>query len=149
MDAQEMARVMREEHEQVRSIAEELRRHTADAPITAEWVAEFGRQVRQFRDHLRSHFALEEQGGYLTCVVEERPQLADDVETLKRQHEEMNLRLDALAHEAGALTPENDPAVARCRTEVGALLAALAEHEALEDHLVLTVLNEDVGTIGH
>jgi len=149
MDAHEMARVMREEHEQVLRVADEIRRHAAEAATTAAWIDEFRRQVRQFRDHLQSHFTLEEQGGYLACVVEERPMLHEDVETLKRQHEEMSRRLDALHHEAGALTPENHPAVARCRAEVAALLEALAEHEALEDHLVLTVLNEDLGTIGH
>ncbi len=86
------------------------------------------------------HFALEEEGGYLIAVRERRPEMAQRIDQLKAQHETLSETIRELM--SSEIT--RDPSLVR--QSLQAWIQNMREHERLENELVLTAFNSDLGT---
>ena len=98
-------------------------------------------RLERLCDHLREHFALEEEGGYLQEVIDRRPGLQSRVAGLRRQHAAFLGEGAALSHHLlGARVPHD--ALAR----VVRLLEALRRHEIAEHDLLQQAFLDDLGS---
>lgn len=90
---------------------------------------------------LRSHFAFEEEGGYMRELVAANPALTRQVSALREQHSTLRERLQGLRARTkdGHLEP--------LQREVVELVVAVRGHEDAERELVEGVLEDDLGAI--
>lgn len=95
------------------------------------------------RDHLRSHFAREEQGGFLEESIARMPRLAAPTRRVMAEHPALLAELGGLIEtlEAG------DSATVRGRLAAGCeqFMQHLLEHERSENAIVQEGYNEDLG----
>ncbi|MDX9753604.1 MAG: hemerythrin domain-containing protein [bacterium] len=101
--------------------------------------------VSELRSHLKEHFKIEEEGGFMTPVLEERPQAESVVLHLKKEHEEILDQCDDIIQTltSGSTSPEKLEGV--CET-IKNLIQQLGSHEKQEDDLIQTVFVDEIGT---
>lgn len=125
-----------------------LRRESSELLVLAEHARELDHAVRatlverlgRLCERLRVHFALEEDGGYLSEVVVRRPGLQVRVVRLQRQHGTILAEGAALARLLLSMPPPHD-----ARGRVIRLLESLREHELAEHDLLHEALVADLG----
>jgi hemerythrin-like domain-containing protein len=89
--------------------------------------------------------ALEENGGYLTPVIEMRPTLAADVERLRRDHQQMAEIMDTIHAALNDLNPQHRRSARECCYRIESLLSYVQHHERNENLLVTYVFTQDIG----
>jgi hypothetical protein len=94
--------------------------------------AELRACLEKVRAHILSHFAFEEQGGYMAAVLKEEPRLAPETQELLRDHGQLAQELDALIEEAAA---SRTLGIA-LRDKVLGWIRHVRHHEARENSLV-------------
>ena len=111
-----------------------------------DWLvrAREGETVAQLLDDLyeslTAHFAAEESSGGFFDTVAARH--AAQVERLRAEHRAF---LEEIARLRGEITPELEPVPSKIVREVFDLVAALRDHEALEEHLLVDSVGADFG----
>ncbi len=138
---------VRKEHERLRDITDAL--HTALAAESAHglkpWLSKVCESFEHFRAHLIHRIALEEIGGFLEFVVERRPDLAQQVDHLREGHAKMiELAGSTLGRLRETGEHDSDP-VGQARTHVRMMLSEVKYHEEVENLLVASVFNDDIG----
>ncbi len=148
MKARELAQWMRDEHEKVHELAEKLQEKAAIIPRTNQgrWIQDARQAFDHLRAHMIKHMALEEQDGYMLCVVEQRPALSREVERLAREHASLAHILNSIHQELGELRPEDQLLILDCCRRIQNLLQYVERHEKDENLLVLTAFTNDIGT---
>ena len=105
-------------------------------------LGEMGRRVMNLHDRLASHFVREEEGGCLTKAAEARPELTPKVAQLLKDHQEFRSRTNELADKLACggfrSVSWEEPWI-----EVQAILAALAEHENVENAVLAAAFGEN------
>lgn len=99
-------------------------------------------RLSALRGRLADHFAFEEAGGYMACVLERSPQLHRTVQELLAEHRQLAKSLDALieaAQAAAAGTHLSDGFI----EQVKEWAARLRQHEIRETGLVQDATNRD------
>ncbi len=147
MDDDTIIRRVRDEHERLREITDAL--NTAlkqDGGTDARsWLANVCKSFEHFRAHLIHRIALEEIGGFLDYVVEKRPDLVKQVEHLKQGHARMiEMAGTTLGHLKELSSSDTDPR-GQARTHVKIMLSEVDYHEEVENLLMVTVFNDDIG----
>jgi len=96
------------------------------------------------REHLRTHFELEEHGGFMEESIARMPRLAPAVAAVMREHPALLAELDALVARlsAGDVSAE---AWVRAGREFERFSATMREHERSENAVVQQGYNEDLG----
>jgi hypothetical protein len=95
--------------------------------------------------HLKSHFEVEEEGGFFTQVVARAPRLADQVGQLSDEHKSMTKTVESLCIEAAngdgsaAWWEKNDADFHRLSKE-------LMQHENHENQILQDAYTEDIGS---
>jgi hypothetical protein len=125
-----------------------LRRESSELLVLAEHARELDHTLRttlverlgRLCERLRVHFALEEDGGYLSEVLVRRPGLRVHVTRLQRQHGTMLAEGTAIASLLLSMPPPRD-----VRVRVIRLLESLREHELAEHDLLHEALVADLG----
>lgn len=147
MNAQELARWLRDEHEKVNELMALLREKVAAAPQTNQqkWIEGARRAFEHLRAHHIKHIALEEQDGYMATVVQRRPAVEREVERLAHEHGELRTIMDRIHDELDALRPEDHLLIRDCCARVHNLLSYVEHHENAENLLVLTAFTDDLG----
>lgn len=147
MNAQELARWMRDEHEIVKSLSGRVLERVAIAPQAnqSKWIEEVRESFDHLRAHLIKHFALEEQDGYLVSVVQRRPSLSREVDRLAHEHGEMTHLMDDLHRAVHLLKPEDPLLIRDCCHRIQIFLQYLERHESDENFLVISVFTDDIG----
>ncbi|GMU24715.1 MAG: hypothetical protein AMXMBFR13_47880 [Phycisphaerae bacterium] len=148
MTPEEMAQWIRREHDMVEELAHRLGEQVAVVPRCncGPWIQATRDHVGRFRDHLRKHFTLEEEGGYLEAVIDRQPGLTAEVERLRHEHDELGHLLDAI-HVALSRTGENDRLlISDCCFRLQNVLKYLKDHEERENLMVISVFTDDLGT---
>ncbi len=135
------------EHASLRSLAEGLERRLASLARAGRSVdgaaeTESRAALSVFRRQLVDHFAHEEEGGLLDLAAATAPRLADRIEGLRAQHDELRARVDALVDEAAADAWE------RLAERFAALRGDLLEHERVENEMMQSAYLEDLGGRG-
>jgi hypothetical protein len=121
---------MLHEHESVEAELRGVEEALDDAPTLLT-------RLGSLREILERHFAHEEEGGYLALVTDARPGLSPRVEALRDQHQEI---LGGLRR-ALDLGVDSD----ELRGAAESVAKTLREHEAGENELVLSAVNDDIG----
>lgn len=98
------------------------------------------REVTTLRTLVHGHLAFEEEGGYLTGVLERRPGLTHEVERLAKQHDQIRSLLGDLAGAVARSAPIADLHDAIKRT-----VALIRDHEHGETSVLQRSVLEDIG----
>ena len=103
--------------------------------------------LSELRDHLATHFALEEAFGYFDDPIDVAPHLCEQAETLRAEHSELFVQVCRLADQAVDLLGEQGTLqgyrqVARAFREFD---RRLRTHEAAENELIMLAFNRDIG----
>ncbi|MCS6817236.1 MAG: hemerythrin domain-containing protein [Blastocatellia bacterium] len=131
---------IREEHEKLTALMRQLQEEIAT--FCSSW-ASLREGLRAFKDHLRRHFELEEEGGFMEEVLRRWPHATPQVEALRAEHERLLQETEALLQVSRHVAEDQpiDAWAAAC----GRLLSAIQEHEWRENRLIQEVFCLDVG----
>jgi hemerythrin-like domain-containing protein len=148
MAGEDVAAWMKQEHAKVEELAARLRQKTATVPRAGleQWIVDVRNELEHLRAHLQKHFALEEEGGYLTQVIERRPTLSGEVDRLRSEHSQLAGIMDDMYRSVSTVTPSEELVLRDCCHRIGQFLCYLTEHESRENLIVLSVFTHDIGT---
>ncbi len=147
-DIKDIAQWICVEHNTVEELAGRLRETILQIPSgsRAEWLKELKKRYEHYRAHMHKHMALEEDGGYLTPVLEKVPTLSKRVEKLKQNHGELSRLMDNLHHTLETVTPQDDLLIVDCTQRISNLLLYNDQHQEQENQIVLHAFMQDVGS---
>ncbi len=148
MNTDDVATQIRHEHEAVRLLVAKLQEKVAVPPRIHKdrWLESTKSAFEHFKAHLIRHMAMEEEGGYLTDVVEQRPVLTPVVERLAFEHVEFRQLMASICRGFAELTAENNLLIRDLCLRIQTLLQFVDHHEHEENLLVMSVLLNDLGT---
>jgi len=146
--ATDLAAWMREEHAKVDELAGGLSQCVAIVPRANEqaWIDDARTAFEHFRAHMTKHIALEEHGGYMSTVVEYRPQLNREVDRLKHEHREILRLLDAVHEIMIEIQPVDSLIIRDTCHRIQDILRYVDHHNQSENLMVLSAFHEDIGT---
>lgn len=134
---------IKEDNQRLRELLQELREANQARVLALPVVAQF---IAQLRDQLATHFALEEAFGYFEDPLRIAPHLCDQAEDLRNQHGELYARISDLAEQADECSRRPQSAMPEAIwDELAAFNAALEDHEAQENQLIMSAFNVDIG----
>jgi hypothetical protein len=93
---------------------------------------------------LRRHFHFEEQGGYMSQILDDAPHLHHAAQALLAQHARISIDLDSLIAAVAYLSPEC-PVTLPLRGQLKQWVQLVRDHESRENHLTQKACNEDIG----
>ena len=148
METNELTAWMLNEHEKTRELIDELRDRVTASPRgdRASWVEDLRKRIDEFTSRMCKHMELEEEGGYLTQVMELRPTLSEAVEIIKGEHEELKVILEGVQTAVHELAPTDNLLVRDCCKRVEHVLTWLERHEEHENHIMIYAYTQDIGT---
>ncbi|MFH1418623.1 MAG: hemerythrin domain-containing protein [Planctomycetota bacterium] len=148
MTPQEIARWIRDEHEQIKVLSEALLEKVAIAPQSNEqkWIRELREAFDHLRAHMVKHMSLEGRDGYMLPVVNRRPALAREVDRLAHEHGELTRVMEQIHCSLHELEPADRLLIRDCCKRVRDLLQYLEHHEAEENYLIVSAFTDDIGT---
>lgn len=148
MDSRDLGQWMQSEYERVHELANRLREHIVSRPrgeLTL-WLKELSLRYDHFAAHVLRHLELEEEDGYLLPVLEQRPTLARQVEILRHEHDEIKQLIKNVGEAVHALKSSDSLLIRDCCTRIQVLLGHVERHGEHENHMVLYVFTQDMGT---
>jgi hemerythrin len=125
-------------HRTLRGELRGLREAARSTP--AQRPGDIAAQLGAMRTDLQEHFRFEEENGYMSAVVQLRPNLARAIQHLKGEHEELMRNLNELVAEARSTTK----LTASFRDKVDDWVFRVGRHERSENVLVQDAFNLDV-----
>lgn len=148
MTSREVAQWMREEHAAVEELIATLRDRSAIVPRVNQkrWLEEMSAHIEKFSSHLRKHFDLEEDGGYLEAVTHRQPSLHPEIERLRHEHDEIGKLLHSIERDLRHTTEADRLMIAHCCCRIENLIHQIKDHEDRENLMVVSVFNDDLGT---
>lgn len=148
MDARELARWMREEHDIVEELSAKLREKmvASNRGPRREWLSEVRDSFERFREHFCRHITLEEDDGYLQAVLDRQPTTSQEVERLKHEHEQLIRVIQSISGCLMELSKDDDLLISDCCVRVQNMLAAIDRHEQDENLIVSLVFTHDIGS---
>lgn len=145
----EIARWMREEHDRVDRLVDRLAERTGAVPRTnlEGWLQALTDEFEEFRARMEKHFALEEEGGYLSGVSEARPYMQDDIDRLILEHRELSRLMTAIFDQISSLHATTPLHIQDACCRIRNLIGMIANHEDHENLLVSHAFSRDVGSL--
>ena len=104
--------------------------------------------MKSFSRHLLRMMDLEERDGYITVVVEEKPNLDCRIKRLQREHQAFRRRLEEMAPDISALPALAEDAFESVCTQIEELLDRVDQHDVEEIELLQDTLLCDEGGEG-
>jgi hypothetical protein len=104
--------------------------------------------IKSFKRHWERVISLEENGGYMSEVLEARPHFQDRIDGLAADHARFRSRLQALIAELNDISEWEEPRFVRTCDELRALLDDVDVHDAREIELLQEALLFDDGGEG-
>ena len=140
-------------------IEQQMLRHITSAlRTTMEWKyqgSDFSRKLsslrfvaESFQRHLKRLMDLEEADGYMALVLESRPQLNQEIETLRQEHEQFRSLLPQIMGSLQRVSPTSPESMTNILDELTALLVKLDAHGKKETKLLQEALLTDEGGEG-
>ena len=103
---------------------------------------------QSFQRHLKHLMELEEEDGYMAVVLADRPELTDEVEALRQEHDQFRKALNRILARLRRVAPTDHAAFTKISDDLSALLEKLDEHSRKETGLLQHALLEDEGGEG-
>src|SRR5438128_1488786 len=137
---------IKEDNQRLQELERELREvFSADRPLGVSRFAIID-LLSELRDHLATHFALEEAFGYFDDPIDVAPHLGEQAETLRAEHSELFVQVCELAERAVDLL--GDSGTLAGYRQVARMFRAfhqrLRTHEAQENELIMLAFNRDI-----
>ena len=104
--------------------------------------------AQSFQRHLKRLMALEEVDGYLAVVLESRPQLNQEIEALRQEHDQFRHALPRIMGRLQRVSPTNRESITKILDELTALLEKLDAHGRKETSMLQEALLTDEGGEG-
>lgn len=147
METNDMTSWMLGEHGKIRELNDELRAAVTTPPRgnREEWLAGVVKRIDEYVSRMREHMLKEEEGGYLTHVIELRPTLADSVDVLKYEHDELNALMDDVQAAVKELSPTDNLLLRDCCRRIEHLMTWMDRHEEHENHIMIYAFTQDIG----
>jgi len=103
--------------------------------------------LAELRDHVATHFALEEAFGYFDDPLDAAPHLCEQAEALRAEHCDLFLDICRVADQAVELLTEHASLVnyRQVARAYRAFDRRLQIHEARENHLIMQAFQSDLG----
>lgn len=124
-------------------------RHACSRPIALSGNCRyFVNMLLELRDQLALHFALEEAYGYFDDPADVAPRLAYEADRLRNEHRRLYCHLSDLVERAETMLEEGHHAMLATSIPGQFILfdAALENHEHRENELLMSLLDDDIGT---
>jgi hypothetical protein len=140
-------REIKEDHRELTRLFEEavsLFGRAGKSRVPARKIVEV---LEGLRDQLAIHFSLEEAFGYFEDAITVAPRLSARADELRSEHGTLYMELCDVVEEAeGVLRADNSPrAVRRIALKFVAFHHQYQAHDAAENELILTALDDDIG----
>lgn len=150
MQPSELANWIKDEHAKVAELSNQLMERVACVPRMnkSKWIGDVRTAFEHLRAHLTKHMALEEQGGYMSQVLAVRPTLSPQVAQLEHEHYEFTQIMNMVHRALMETGPEDSLLIRDLCHRIQDLLAYVEHHKKTEDLLVISVLNQDIGSSG-
>jgi len=103
---------------------------------------------QSFQRHLKHLMTLEEEDGYMTVVLESRPDLSEEVDRLQKEHAQFRRTLSRIMTRLRRLVPTDHGTYNKVADDLLALLEKLDEHSKKETGLLQEALLRDEGGEG-
>ena len=147
MDKGDFAQWMQREHERVDELVQIVREKLIIPPAgqRGAWLVELQDRFDHLRAHMIKHMSMEEEGGYLAPILERRPTLSGQVETLRNEHREFIQILGYIHRELHEAAPEDGLLIRDACERIHNCLSYLESHEQKETLLVFSVFTLDMG----
>jgi len=110
-----------------------------------DWKMEFLWRLRDFRFHVANHIDLEEDGGFMSEIVEMAPEKDTQIKKLAKEHEGLLDKIDQLINELRPLTYNDNEKLDMIRTHLKEMLRTMDRHESEENELIQSVFYQDYG----
>ncbi len=140
MRGEELAQEIRKEHEALIAL---MRRLQAEVIAPRHSWTLLAEDLRVFLKHLRRHFELEEEGGFMEDILWRWPQAASQVDALRAEHTRLLQEAERLIHRSDQVM--NGPPARAWAEACHRLLSAIREHERKENRLIQELFYIDVG----
>lgn len=132
------------QHREMRRLVRALRHALGnDGAWSREAARETLEALEALKEHLKEHFAQEEEGGYLEQALAVAPRYHDEANRLLAQHGLMSKQVAHVVETARRAADDAEawePLIA----EIRELLKALVEHETAENKIVQQALNSGI-----
>ncbi|RMF44614.1 MAG: hemerythrin domain-containing protein [Planctomycetota bacterium] len=136
---------IKEDHQQLHDIMDQLRRLVDNKPALGNHVADLANLTEALRDQLAFHFALEEAYGYFEDAIGMAPWIHEKAGALRDQHGELFTQAQDLAELAADYLQRGDDDPAEVGERFVEFDRAFSEHESAEVALILNAMTQDVG----
>jgi hemerythrin-like domain-containing protein len=148
MDTSDHSMCIRQEHDQIHELEVQLLECVSVIPRMGldRWLVKVRTCYDQYRSHLVRHIELEEEGGYMADVTDERPALTPEVDRLVHEHFEMNHLMKDIHRQLTAVSTTDRLIIRDLCRRIQALLQYVDHHEREENLVVTSVLTDDLGT---
>ncbi len=148
MTPKELADWLTQEHEMVDALAATLSERVALVPRANEqaWIDGVRKAFEHFRAHMTKHIALEEHGGYMEPVLDQRAALAPQVARLKHEHKEIVTLMNATNTLLEDLQPHDYLIMRDICHRVQDILRYVDHHRQTENMLLLSAFTDEIGT---
>ena len=103
---------------------------------------------QSFQRHLKHLMELEEEDGYMAVVLADRPELTDEVEALRQEHDQFRKSLNRILARLRRVAPTDHEAFTKISDDLSGLLGKLDQHSRKEIDLLQHALLEDEGGEG-
>jgi hemerythrin-like domain-containing protein len=131
-----------QEHEIVREIVWQLERLVDEGGLvgqSSEWSQRLCNELSAFYNHLQNHFDLEERDGYMLDVVAMLPEVSEQVEGLRQEHEQVLRAVKELIREGDMFASGLGVSMVDFRQRVQHVLSLIRRHETDENALIQRV----------
>jgi uncharacterized protein (UPF0335 family) len=98
--------------------------------------------------HLQLLMEMEEQGGYLDDVAEQKPHLCHRADQLRAEHTQLSRSAREVLAAVQSAEAETEEGLALCMRQIEILLARLDDHETREREMFFELYCEDEGGEG-
>jgi hypothetical protein len=104
--------------------------------------------TQSFQRHLDHVLALEEFEGYMDLVLQANPQLSNNINALKQDHQQFRKEASQIVHHFESVVPTDGDSFARICDDLGGLLSRLEAHNNKEGKLMQEAFARDEGGEG-
>ncbi len=144
----DIARQVIEEHEELNQNIGELKITILEKVSTRDfpdWRIQFIGKLQDLKQKLTSHFEFEEQGGFMAEVIDEAPQLLNQVKELEIEHKQILANLDGVVKDFKKLGIKDDLELQDILNRVSRIMNELHHHEITENELLQSAFYREHG----
>ncbi|MEW6234449.1 MAG: hemerythrin domain-containing protein [Candidatus Omnitrophota bacterium] len=136
-----------EEYKAINELMDNLRdkmEHRPQSQLEA-WTSEMKALFSQLLIHVKGFFEIEEQDGFMTTVIQERPTLAPAVETLRQEHQTVLSAMERIQQQCRQAGSPDCQAIDSLCKQLGDVIQYLKTHVRKENQLIQGALASDIG----